>query len=160
MVHYAGGGSADGRTGASAETEERVALKITRLATVDHSLLVQPMDPVPEEGCVDGWRLSVAEEHGSGSTGRRAATGYTSPTWRCTPAVVCQWQLKTAHFRGGRPSGSDGLPGTGAKAYALLGFALVHLPTAYPVRAVEVIRELPQVASARLTERGPKRVPS
>ena len=50
--------------------------------------------------------------------------------------------------------------GTGAKAYPMLGFAIVHLsPQANPVDAADVIEALPGVTDVRLMLRGTIRVP-
>ena len=159
--------------GAHAEVEEPGAFGIVRSATVDHPLLVLPRQSAAGVASADGWRLSATEEDGfrvyramRGDRVRMVRVAASAPSRVAFNPAAGRFERLAQNVRvelrdpGALDRVVEAAGGTGGKAYPLLGFALVHLPAgADPVEAARSVRELPVVASARLTVRGPRRRP-
>ena len=157
----------------AAEVKKRGEFEITRAATIDHPLVVLPIQSDTGESDADGWLLSAKEEDGfriyQATRGDRVHTARVA----LSSLRHMAFNLATSRFEHLAPNVRvelrdpsaldqvvEAAGGTGGKAYPLLGFALVHLPAdADPVSAAQSIRELPVVVNAWLTVKGPKREP-
>ena len=155
---------------AGAQIDRTGAFALIPAATVEHPLLVLPNGAqATGTAAADGWYLSAAVEDGfrvyRATRGERTQSlrvalsapprhvAFNPATGRfATLALTVRVELRDD---GDLDRVVEAAGGTGAKAYPMLGFALVHLPAgADPVAAAQAAQAVPGVISAGSTSGG------